>query len=296
MGADDFLPKPFDPIILQARLNAGLEKKRLRDLEHLYLRNLERELEIGREIQAGFLPGEIPQPRGWEIVTYFRAAREVAGDYYDVFQQSDKKFGLMLGDVCNKGVGAAMYMALYRSLLRATLNLSAYTDYPQAADSPDDYVRALVQAVRFTNNYILNVHRTPLFTTLFYGMLDVSSGSLIYVNAGHEPPLVLRQGEIASELMPTAAAVGLFLDKDITSGGITLLPDDLLLLYTDGIKDVQNAEGEIFGKERFFALLANPGEGASVLIRHIISSVDAFLGNAAQFDDIAMVAVQRKSR
>lgn len=295
MGAEDFLPKPFDPVILKARLNAGLEKKRLRDLEHLYLRGLERELEIGREIQSGFLPDDIPQLEGWEIVTYFRAAREVAGDYYDVFQLSDEKYGLMLGDVCNKGVGSAMYMALFRSLLRATLNLSAYTDSTQTSYGPDDFARALVNAVKFTNNYILSVHKTPLFSTLFYAVLDVQSGSLNYVNAGHDPPLILRRGQIESELMPTGAAVGLFLDKDFTHGEIELLPDDLLLIYTDGVKDVHNDKGEMFGKERFLALLSHPQDGAQDLISHIISSVDAFLGSTAQFDDIAMVAVQRLS-
>ncbi|TET29350.1 MAG: response regulator, partial [Anaerolineales bacterium] len=84
MGATDFLPKPFEPAILQARLDAGLEKKRLRDLEQRYLKSLERELEIGREIQSGFLPKEIPQPDGWHIQAHFQAAREVAGDFYDV--------------------------------------------------------------------------------------------------------------------------------------------------------------------------------------------------------------------
>lgn len=295
MGAEDFLPKPFDPVILKARLSAGLEKKRLRDLEHLYMRGLERELEIGREIQSGFLPDEIPQPEGWEIMTYFRAAKEVAGDYYDVFRLSDEKYGLMLGDVCNKGVGSAMYMALFRSLLRATLNLSAYTDSAQTAFSADDFTRALVNAVRFTNNYILNVHERPLFTTLFYAVLDVQSGSLNYVNAGHDPPLVLRGGKIKSELMPTGAAVGIFLDKDFTHGEIELLPDDLLLIYTDGVKDAQNAKGEIFGKERFFALLTPKQDSARELINHVISSLDAFLSSAAQFDDIAMVAVHRLS-
>jgi sigma-B regulation protein RsbU (phosphoserine phosphatase) len=295
MGAEDFLPKPFDPIILQARLNAGLEKKRLRDLEHLYMRSLERELEIGREIQSGFLPDEIPQPSGWEIVTYFRAAREVAGDYYDVFQISKKMYGLMLGDVCNKGVGSALYMALYRSLLRATLNLTGITDSPHFNGSPDDFALALVRAVRFTNSYILNVHQTPLFTTLFYGILDVSTGILVYINAGQDPPLVLRRGEIVSRLMPTGAAVGLFLDKDFSCGEITLLPDDLLLVYTDGIRDVQNAQGDFFGKERFYSLLSNPEAEASSLTGYIMSSVDAFLGDAAQYDDIAMVVVQRKN-
>jgi sigma-B regulation protein RsbU (phosphoserine phosphatase) len=98
LGADDFLPKPFNPVLLHARLNAGLEKKRLRDVERRYLRSLERELEIGREIQAGFLPRRLPEPPGWEIASFFRPAREVAGDFYDVFALEDGQLALLIGD------------------------------------------------------------------------------------------------------------------------------------------------------------------------------------------------------
>jgi serine phosphatase RsbU (regulator of sigma subunit) len=295
MGAEDYLPKPFDPVILEARLNAGLEKKRLSDLEGLYLRSLERELEIGRDIQAGFLPVDIPQPDGWEIATYFRAAREVAGDFYDVFPLSRTHYGLMLGDVCNKGVGSALYMALFRSLLRATLNLAEYTDCPGISSASGDHAGALVNTVTLTNNYILNVHQRPLFTTLFYGVLDVEAGSIVYVNAGHEPPFILDQGEIKSRLMPTGPAVGLFLDKEFACGEINLEGDDLLLVYTDGVTDAQNPDDERFGKDRFHALIAQPVEGAGYILEQIVSAVDAFIGDAAQYDDITMLALRRQN-
>jgi sigma-B regulation protein RsbU (phosphoserine phosphatase) len=129
LGADDFLPKPFEPVLLHARLNAGLEKKRLRDLEQRYLRLLESELEIGKEIQAGFLPQEIPQPAGWQIAAFFRSAREVAGDFYDVFEVEPGKLALLLGDVTDKGVGAALYMALFRSLLRSNVMMEQITSH-----------------------------------------------------------------------------------------------------------------------------------------------------------------------
>jgi len=119
-GAEDYLPKPFDPVLLHARLGSSLERKRLRDQEQLYLKGLERELEIGRQIQAEFLPSELPQPPGWEIAARFQAAREVAGDFYDAFTYTkDGRIGLLVGDVCGKGVGAALYMSLFRTLLRA---------------------------------------------------------------------------------------------------------------------------------------------------------------------------------
>jgi len=136
LGADDFLPKPFNPVLLHARLNAGLEKKRLRDIEQRYLRSLERELEIGRQIQAGFLPRQISQPPGWEIAAFFRAAREVAGDFYDIFNFEEQELALLLGDVTDKGVGSALYMALFRTLLRATLMLESFTGKSPDSEAP----------------------------------------------------------------------------------------------------------------------------------------------------------------
>src|SRR5512137_2927718 len=105
LGAEDYLPKPFEPTLLHARISSSLEKKRLRDLQQLYLKGLQRELEIGREIQAGFLPEELPLVEGWEIAASLMSAREVAGDFYDVFEIPDGNVGLVIADVCDKGVG-----------------------------------------------------------------------------------------------------------------------------------------------------------------------------------------------
>src|SRR4029077_3292486 len=121
IGATDYLPKPFNAVLLKARVVSTLEKKRLRDKERLYAKSLERDLEIGREIQKSFLPEELPRVAGWEIAARFRPARQVAGDFYDAFAlPSSGRIGLVIADVCDKGVGAALFMALFRSLLRAT--------------------------------------------------------------------------------------------------------------------------------------------------------------------------------
>jgi CheY-like chemotaxis protein len=120
MGATDYLPKPFNPVLLKARVGATLEKKRLRDKERLWAKSLERDLEIGRQIQTSFLPEELPQRAGWEIAARFQPARQVAGDFYDAFALAGgERVGLVVADVCDKGVGAALFMALFRSLLRA---------------------------------------------------------------------------------------------------------------------------------------------------------------------------------
>jgi len=295
LGAEDYLPKPFDPTLLQARLNAGLEKKRLRDLEQLYLRGLERELEIGREIQAGFLPDEIPEIYGWEIRSYFKAAREVAGDFYDVFYLPEGKIGLMLGDVCDKGVGSALYMALFRSLLRATSNMNAFAGGLNINNSGYESVNLIKYAITLTNNYICSVHQSAMFATLFFGVLDPLSGDLQYINAGHEPPLIIHKGQIKSKLMPTGPVVGVIEDMDFSVGDIKLEPDDLLLIYSDGVTDAQNANGEMFEEERFISIISQPVLSAESLINHIVSSMNTFIGEAVQFDDITLLAVLRKS-
>jgi sigma-B regulation protein RsbU (phosphoserine phosphatase) len=292
MGAEDFLPKPFDPVLLHARLNAGLEKKRLRDIERRYLKSLERELEIGREIQADFLPREIPQPQGWEISAFFQAAREVAGDFYDVFELEDGILGVLLGDVTDKGVGAALYMALFRSLLRAAMLKDAFPDgNPGSRDiSPG---KRLNGAVTLVNNYICQTHDSAMFATLFYGVVDAKSGVLVYVNAGHDYPFLLRNGEIHEKLMPTGPAVGVIQGATFSTQTVQLELGDSLVLYSDGITDAQNERGERFDRERLLQLLEEPLPASQKMITHITDTVLGFVGNAPQYDDISLMVVKR---
>src|SRR5574341_174904 len=186
MGAEDYLPKPFNPVLLRARIGASLEKKRLRDKEQIYLKGLERELEIGREIQASFLPEDLPQPPGWEIAARFQPAREVAGDFYDAFPLAhNERIGLIIADVCDKGVGAALFMALFRSLLRALANQN-FSNRAVGTDSRrvlSNRAANLKNTVTLTNNYIARTHRRAnMFATLFFGVLDTAAGSLSYIN------------------------------------------------------------------------------------------------------------------
>lgn len=295
LGAEDYLPKPFDPTLLQARLKACLEKKRLRDIEQLYLLSLERELEIGREIQAGFLPEVIPQPENWEIAAYLEPAREVAGDFYDVFPLPGNNLGIVLGDVCDKGVGSALYMALFRTLLRTTSNPGLMAGGIDEQDAAFDSASCLKNAVCMVNNYICTVHNSATFATLFFGVLDPSSGSLLYINAGHEPPLILNRGKIKSELMPTGPAVGFLEGVEYNTNETRLEPKDTLFIFTDGVTDVQNSDGEMFERDRFLSLLDKPVKSPQSLVDHITSNVFAFIGETPQYDDITLLAVRRKS-
>src|SRR5512136_2504622 len=190
LGAEDYLPKPFEPTLLHARISSSLEKKRLRDLQQLYLKSLERELEIAREIQMSFLPSKLPQVAGWEIAAYFKAAREVAGDFYDAFLLPDGNLACVIGDVCGKGVGAALFMTLFRSLIRATATSDlARRDPDLNALSPAE---CLQHVVAFTNRYVAHTHGAAgMYATLFIGLFNPQTGLLTYINGGNEPALLV---------------------------------------------------------------------------------------------------------
>jgi serine phosphatase RsbU (regulator of sigma subunit) len=294
IGATDYLPKPFNAVLLKARVVSTLEKKRLRDKERLYAKSLERDLEIGREIQKSFLPEELPRVPGWEIAARFRPARQVAGDFYDAFAlPASGRIGLVVADVCDKGVGAALFMALFRTLLRATATGDADPPGAAAARSADPAAE-LLRAVRLTNDYIARMHgRSNMFATLFFGVLEPATGSLFYVNGGHEAPVVFGPGGVKARLAPTGPAVGMMPDMAFAVGQARLEAGDGLLAFTDGVTDARGASG-LYGEER---LLARMREGASsppaALLDAIESSVVAHAAGWEQADDITLLAVRR---
>jgi len=293
MGAADFLPKPFEPAILQARLNAGLENKRLRDLEQQYLRSLERELEIGREIQAGFLPRVLPQPPGWNVQAHFQAAHEVAGDFYDVFEVAQDQLGLMLGDVTDKGVGSALYMALYRSLLRVTMLSDTFVEdgSPAACLEPE---ACLLHGVRLVNRYIARFHENAMFATLFFGILDTRDGTLCYVNAGHHPPYLVGGKGIRGSIERTGPMIGAIPEAVFTVESERLAPGDSLVLYSDGVPDARNPEGEMFGDDRLQGAISTPGLAPAARMDGLLAALDEHLAQAPQYDDITLLMVSRE--
>jgi serine phosphatase RsbU (regulator of sigma subunit) len=291
-GADDFLPKPFEPAILKARISSSLEKKKLRDREQLYLQSLERELDIAREIQKEFLPPELPQIKGWEIVSYFQAAREVAGDFYDAFTLPNGNLAFVIADVCGKGVGAALYMTLFRSLIHATL-----LDHPDgSADlSP---AKSLMRAVTHTNKYVAETHEAAnMFATIFIGILHPETGSVFYINGGNEPAVVIdSNGNIRSELPPTGPAIGVMPDTRFEVKEIKLGSGDSLIAFTDGIPDNKNTRNEFFGRERLLRGLQVKTGSAAELFQKIQAELQEFSAGDDQFDDITLMAVRKNSR
>jgi serine phosphatase RsbU (regulator of sigma subunit) len=302
LGAEDYLPKPFDPILLQVRIRACLEKKRLRDKEQLYLRGLERELEIGRQIQAGFLPDHPPQPPGWELAARFHSAREVSGDLYDVFQLSDgQNLGLVVADVCDKGVGAALFMTVFRTLIRVISNLDYFMRRPDGtaaivdrSDAQADSAATLIDTVGLTNKYITHTHGdSSMFVTLFFGILDPTTGGLSYINAGHEPPIVVGPAGVKASLRPTDPAVGLLPDHGFRRREIYLEPGDTLFVFTDGVTEAQSLEQAFFTTERLLGLLASPVTSAADLLDRVETGLRAHIADTDQSDDITMLAVRR---
>jgi sigma-B regulation protein RsbU (phosphoserine phosphatase) len=273
----------------------------------------ERELEIAQEIQNSFLVKDYPQPAGWEISTRIRPARQVSGDFYDLFPIStSKQIALVIADVCDKGVGAAMYMAIFRSLLRADSDqqyIMRWAGVPNndPIDSPSVVFRkdallasgapSLKNAIDLTNNYIATHHgNSNMFATVFFGLLNPEDGTLLYINAGHEPPLLLSNGTLKTRLLPMGPAVGMLPNMDFKMEWVILNAGDSVLLFTDGVTDALNANRELFSsEERLIETSRRSAGNANSLLNHLISTVDAHIAGHEQNDDITLVAVQRKA-
>ena len=290
MGADDHLPKPFNPHILRARVGASLAKKRLHDREQMHARMLEREIDIAREIQAGFLPARLPQPEGWELAACFEPARQVGGDFYDAFALDDGRIVVAIADVCDKGVGAALFMALFRSLLRALAERTLVAGGDGTGDSRDERLRALVGSV---NDYIARTHGDAnMFATMFVGVLDPASGALAYVNGGHESPALVGAAGVRARLLPTGPAVGMLPGMEFTVAHQAIDAGEMLLLFTDGATDARNQGGALLGEEGML-VLANPIQGAGITVAALRDAVHAHAAGTDPFDDLTLMVVAR---
>ena len=294
LGADDYLPKPFEPTLLQARIESSLDKKRLHDLQFLYTKSLEREMNIARNIQKEFLPAHLPEMDGWDISCYFKAAKEVAGDFYDAFMLPDGTLTFLVADVCGKGIGAALYMTLFRSLIHAASTTDQFS--PGQEQKTFTAEERLLHAISLTNKYVVETHSEAfMFATVFIGILDPKSGRLSYINGGNDPALIVgKDGKAHTRLIRTGPAIGVIPQAQFAVKEVTLAADDLILAFTDGVPDTQNIDGDFFGNERLQALLTHNSTPAG-LLNKIESELNQFIGEADQFDDITLLAIKRKS-
>jgi phosphoserine phosphatase RsbU/P len=269
------------------------------------------ELEIGKKIQRDFLPDTMPQLPGWEFAATFTPATQVSGDFYDLFTLPSGDIGLAIGDVSEHGVGSALFMTLFRSLIRV-FSTNTYLDNgstespeiiqnePQPSDLNLAHVNAL-RAVSLTNDYVAKTHNSKpdsnyYFATLFFGVLDPMTGTLTYINAGHEPPLVvINQNGIKILLESTTKVViGTSPNRKFSIQQIHLEIGDILIGCTDGVPDAKSSSGNRFTKEQLIALLGEYCQSAQATLDLVEKKVKEHVGDAERFDDITMLAICRR--
>ncbi|MCI0692286.1 SpoIIE family protein phosphatase [candidate division KSB1 bacterium] len=243
--------------------------------DRVRLREQERDFEKAREIQQGLLPKQIPQLSGYEIACAWQPARAVAGDYYDVIKLSENSLGICIADVVGKGMPAALLMSNLQAIVRAM----ASEDMPP---------KQLSEKV----NRVISNNITPgKFITFFYCLLDAQNKKLVYTNAGHNRPILFHQDGSWIELKAGGLALGMSRERTFEQGEIELNSGDRLLLFTDGVTEVVNAEREEFGEARLIELLINNRSfGVAELQKRVMDTVTAFCGGDFQ-DDVTMVVV-----
>ncbi|MFC1975381.1 SpoIIE family protein phosphatase [Chloroflexota bacterium] len=239
------------------------------------------ELALAGEIQASFLPDSLPNVTGWQLAAALEPARETSGDFYDFIPLPDGRLGIVVADVVDKGMGAALYMALSRTLIRT---------YAVEYDTQPELVFSAA------NRRILLDTHTKLFVTVFYGILDPITGTLTYSNAGHNPPYLLsaQNRETVQAFRRTGLPLGVFEDAVWEQGSVQLAPGDALVLYTDGVPEAQDQQEVFFGEERLLEIAqANLGRSAQDIQNALLAEVHKFMGDAPRLDDITvMVAVR----
>ena len=238
-----------------------------------------REIEIAREVQERLFPQSYPKVAGVDLAGYCRPAQAVGGDYYDFFVLSDGRLALALGDISGKGISAALLMASLRASLRSIAGL-------QQSD--------LASLIRHVNNLVYESSTTNRYATFFYAEYNPASSLLTFVNAGHNPPYILR-GAQAIPLEPTGMVVGLLPDAEYAQSTISMRPGDVLLAFTDGISEAMTREEEEWGEDRMIAtaqqLLSQPDgtHTAQQLLDGILAAADNFTSGAPQHDDMTLL-------
>jgi sigma-B regulation protein RsbU (phosphoserine phosphatase) len=283
VGGVDYVTKPFQVEEVLARVETHLTLRELQKQLQDANKKMAQELALAGEVQTSFLPCELPDIPGWQLSVTLKAARETSGDFYDVNPLPNGQLGILVADVVDKGVGAALFMALSWILLR--------TYAPEYPTQPELVLSAV-------NRRILKDTNANQFVAVFYGILDPATGTLVYCNAGHCPPYLVsaQSGEKVQKLIRTGIPLGIFEDETWEQGVVQLGPGDVLVLYTDGITDSENGKGTFFGQERLLkSVQANLGHPAQEMQDALMAEVQEFVGDAPQFDDIALMVVVRGS-
>ena len=240
---------------------------------------IEKELQMAREVQSSLIPTHTPEIAGWQFAASWKPAREVSGDYYDFIQIKPDILGLVIADVSDKGMPAALFMALTRSTVRASVTQAF----------------SLANGISQANRLLSNDSSGGMFVTLFYAQLALKTGHLNYVNAGHNPPVIYRRA--ADEWMSltrTGVALGIEENQIYAQMMVQLNPGDFILMYTDGLTDAIDPDEKAFGEARLHQALANHRhESASDILAGIQADVNQFIRSSEPFDDITALVIKR---
>lgn len=238
---------------------------------------LETEVQLARQIQQTFIPSVLPTHPNWQIAARWRTARQVGGDFYDVIELANNKLGIFIADVADKGMPAALFMALTRTLMRAAI---LETSSPAAA-------------LRRVNDSLLPDTQQGMFITAVYGELDLETGTFTYVNAGHNPPFWVKTDGSLEKLTRTSIALGVMEQPVIEERTFTFELGNTLLLYTDGLTEAFSPGGDLFGETRLLDVMASLRAGtAQEVIRSIEDCLNEFIDPLPLGDDLTMMAIR----
>ena len=274
----------FNASDLQLLTAFGVQIAAMLDRAHMYEEanaqrtRMENELKMARALQVNLMPSRLPEIPGFNLAASWHSAREVAGDFYDVFPLPDGRWGVLIGDVCDKGVPAAMYMVLARSLIRGGAQLNS-----SPAKLLGQVNRALIE--QSPNN---------MFVSVFYGIIDPAKHTLTYSLAGHNPPYVARAAEDKVEhLFKGGPVIGILPKVHLSDAKVTFAPGDMLVAYTDGLTEAFDKQGQQFGEQRLQETLSDHKKKSA---RKVLDSIErrlhAFIGGASQSDDITLLVMK----
>ncbi len=261
----------------QTRLTELITELKASIVTRARLAALEQELDIARDLQTSFLPKPLPPHPSFAVFGLMESAKEVGGDFFDIFMIDDNRLGMVVADVSGKGVPAAMFMAITRTLIRAT----ALTSPSPAA------------TVGEVNTFLAADNEQMMFVTLFHGVLHLDTGVFAFANAGHNPPYVLADGGLLT--LPRASGPALAVVEDIpyAEDSIVMAPGSTFFAYTDGVTEAFSPAGDEYGTDRLEAfILANAAEPPQALTARVRADVLTFEDGADQFDDVTCFALR----
>lgn len=280
-GGIDYITKPFQLDEVVVRVETHLALRRLQHNLQQANRRMERELAMAAQVQASFMPKQLPQLQGWQFAATLVPAKLTSGDFYDLIRLPGGRVGILIADVVDKGVGAALFMAMSSTLLRT-----------YAAEQPDHPAQVFAEV----NRRLLEYTGINQFVTVFLGILDPRTGEMAYSNAGHCPAALLspRQEPPIRWLKNTGPPLGIIEEASWQEERLKLAQGDTLVLYTDGITEAQDEAGEFYRLERLETQVQAQGHRQAEGMRDgLLGHVQAFIGSASQSDDIALIVVKR---